>query len=78
MADELKDNTEDYNDEPVFYCNGCLSLRVVSEFGLDYCDSCGSTDIVSSSFEEWEERYSRKYGKKFCQREEPPKKRKRI
>ena len=51
-----------YENEPVYYCNGCLSLKVKSESGIDYCGNCGSTDITTSSMKIWKERYRRKYG----------------
>lgn len=66
----------DYNREPVFYCRHCLSLRIKSmdeehdtEF-LDYCDDCGSTDIVQANIHEWEDMYRKKYGKDFLTEEE--------
>ena len=49
----------DYNDEPVFYCKHCLSLKI-RDAGLPdllYCDDCGSSDILSSNIEDWEELY---------------------
>ena len=52
---------EDYNNEPVFYCTECLSLRVRTIDGTDYCDKCGSTDIQECHIEEWEQKYIKKY-----------------
>ena len=49
---------EDFNKENVFYCKKCLSLRiktVPSMKGLDYCDDCGSTDIVETDIDNWRE-----------------------
>lgn len=54
-----------YNDEPVLYCSRCLSLSIMGVGDMDYCDKCGSTEIASSSIEEWEELYVQRYGKKF-------------
>ena len=57
----------DYNDEPVFYCKHCLSLKI-RDAGLPdllYCDDCGSSDILSVGIEEWEKMYKEKYGFKF-------------
>lgn len=54
---------ETYNDEPVFYCKTCLSLKiktVVSD--LDYCDDCGATDIGQAHIEEWKRLYKERYG----------------
>ena len=58
-------DTNKYDEEPVFYCTKCLSLRIRSALGMDYCDECGSSDIASCNIEEWErmfrERYKRSY-----------------
>lgn len=60
------DNTckEQYNDEPVFYCKNCLSLKVktvVVGSDLDFCDECGSTDIGQAHIEEWRRLYKERY-----------------
>ena len=60
----MNDNSN-YNDERVFWCKRCLSLKIKSEDGLDYCDECGCADIGESSFEEWENMYVKRYGRKF-------------
>lgn len=57
-----------YNEEPVFYCKHCLSLKVrhiprVED--SEYCDGCGSTDVGKTSIEEWEKLYESKYGHKL-------------
>lgn len=57
-----------YNDEPVFYCKECLSLKIQSLnlYGdIDYCCDCGSTDIATAHIEEWEKLYQHKYGYKL-------------
>lgn len=61
------DNTckEQYNDEPVFYCKNCLSLKVktvVVGSDLDFCDECGSTDIGQAHIGEWRRLYKERYG----------------
>lgn len=43
-----------YNDEPVYYCKHCLSLKIRSAGEQDFCDVCGSTDIGTASIFEWE------------------------
>lgn len=60
--------TNDYNSIPVLYCKNCLSLRIMGIEGFedaDFCDECGSTDIVKSSIEEWQELYRAKSGHDF-------------
>lgn len=58
-------NKEEYNAEPVFYCKHCLNLKIRGiPFMEDseYCDECGSTDIVQCDIHEWQELYKNKYG----------------
>lgn len=57
----------DYNQEPVYYCTHCLSLKI-RDAGLPdllYCDDCGSADILSQNILDWENMYKKKYGFKF-------------
>lgn len=59
---------DEYNNEPVFYCVKCLSLKIrdipyMSD--SDYCDDCGSTNIQQTHIDQWEEMYEKKYGHKF-------------
>lgn len=61
----------DYNNEPVFYCSRCLSLRI-RDAGLPdllYCDECGSSNIETANIEEWEKMYESKYGLKFLDKD---------
>lgn len=56
---------EEYNNEPVFYCKSCLSLKVKTvamDSDLDFCDECGSTDIGQIHIEEWRKLYKERYG----------------
>jgi Fe2+ or Zn2+ uptake regulation protein len=56
-----------YNEEPVFYCAHCLSLRIRSAGlpSLLYCDSCSCTDVEEANIEEWQEKFENKYGFNF-------------
>lgn len=65
--EELKESysIEEYNDEPVFYCEHCLSLKIKIVGGYDFCDECGSTAVQNAHIEEWEKMYQQRYGKKF-------------
>ena len=59
-----ENNSSQYEEEPVFYCEHCLSLHVmVTKYGTEYCAECGSTDIVNSDLETWKHKYMLKYGK---------------
>lgn len=56
---------EEYDEEPVYYCKDCLSLKVKTVFqglGLDYCDHCGSTNIDQTHINKWEDLYKNTYG----------------
>lgn len=58
---------EDYNSEPVKYCSQCYSLKILYEESIDfeYCATCGCSDILETSIEEWEKLYSERYGHKY-------------
>lgn len=60
---------EEYNSEPVTYCARCYSLGIVHEdsIGIDCCKDCGSSDLLTSSEEEWEKLYKQRYGHKFVE-----------
>lgn len=56
----------DYNEEPVYYCPRCLSLKIKSDIAdYCYCDDCGSTSVDEISIDEWEKLYEDRYGKKY-------------
>ena len=58
----------DYNEEPVFYCKHCLSLKVRNVPGMEnsnYCDECGKTDIGQCSIYEWKQMYIERYGHEY-------------
>lgn len=64
----IERSPNEYNKEPVYYCKHCLSLKVMSVAGLsdaEYCDECGSTNIESTSIEEWETLYKEKHGMRY-------------
>lgn len=61
--DNLREEVK-YNDEPVFYCERCLSLRIRFVSGLsnsEYCDNCGSTVIKQANIEDWRQQFKDKY-----------------
>ena len=64
----MNNSKQEYNEEPVFYCKNCLSLKIKTvqvDSNLDYCDECGSTDIAQTSIEEWRDFYKNRYGTDF-------------
>lgn len=57
-------NKQEYNDEPVEYCNGCLSLSIKSiSNNIAYCCECGDTDINKTNIIEWELLYKNRYNR---------------
>ena len=52
----------DYDEEVVFYCNSCLSLKILNSSGVEedieddpipcHCGDCGSTDIDTATIHE--------------------------
>jgi hypothetical protein len=65
-------DSSNYNDEPVFYCKNCLSLKVkmvATGLDLDFCDECGSTDIEQAHIEEWRKLYRGRYGFDYLTKE---------
>jgi hypothetical protein len=64
----MNNSKQEYNEEPVFYCKNCLSLKIKTvqvDSNLDYCDECGSTDIAQTNIEEWRNTYKARYGTDF-------------
>lgn len=64
------ENDLNYNDEPVFYCAKCLSLRIRSITGLqdsEYCDECGSTNVETCHISEWENKYVEVHKHKYLE-----------
>lgn len=55
----------DYNKAAVYYCNQCLSLKIIKNDDVEYCDDCGATFTKSTSIDKWEKLYEAKYGVKF-------------
>lgn len=52
---------DEYNAEPVVYCADCLSLKILTVDGIDYCDKCGSTCTKEANIFDWEKMYAAKY-----------------
>lgn len=52
---------DEYNAEPVVYCADCLSLKILTVEGIDYCDKCGSTCTKEANIFDWEKMYAAKY-----------------
>lgn len=64
---------EQFDDEPVYYCKRCLSLKIRQIPLLpegDYCEDCGAVDIDSTTIEEWLKMYKKKYGHEHIQKKE--------
>ena len=48
---------DDIDSDPVEYCEQCLSLRIIEEEGIVFCDECGSMEIASTNIRDWEARF---------------------
>lgn len=59
----MNNDKVNYNEEPVYFCKHCLSLKIMDVEGIDCCGDCGSTDIEESSIEHWEGLYKLKYNR---------------
>lgn len=57
---------EEYNQEPVWFCKDCLSLKIIDvDNDVCFCDECGNTNIGKASIEVWEDLYETKYKHKY-------------
>ena len=74
MAEQ--ENLNNYDDEPVAYCAGCYSLKIKYEDAIDSdcCMECGCTDIREAPFEAWEKMYEQRYGHKYAEKSNDPRK----
>lgn len=58
---------ENYNDEPIEYCNSCLSLKLMestsenNQTSICYCAKCGSVETEKAHITVWEKLYEEKY-----------------
>lgn len=62
-----------YDDDPVFYCKRCLSLKIRQMPFMknqDYCDECGSAEVDKADIETWKKLYEEKYGHPYIQKKE--------
>lgn len=58
-------NKMKYDEEPVWYCESCLSLAIICLNDNDvphYCRDCSSTKINNCDISKWRVMYSSKYG----------------
>jgi hypothetical protein len=65
-----QERINDYDDSPWLYCASCLSPKIKHEeiIDSDCCGDCGCTNILETSFEEWEKKYEKKYGRKYAEK----------
>lgn len=72
MSDQTIHSIEMHNDdESVFYCQHCLSLKILMIPGTIncYCGSCGNTEIFETKINCWEELYVLENGKTYLEEE---------
>ena len=63
---------KEYNDEPVEYCDNCLSLAIkeISSSSLFVCKECGTAIQNTTHIDNWNEIYKERYGKYFISKED--------
>lgn len=72
MSEKVK--SEDYNNEPVYWCSECLSLNIANvDDDVCFCNDCGAGSIEKGDIRQWDEKYRDKYGMAFLE-----KKRKKV
>lgn len=66
---EKERKRQEYNNEPVFYCTRCLSLRIMSVPKSEdcFCDKCNSNQIGQTSIEHWGELYKERNHHSFLE-----------
>ncbi len=69
-------NTGSYDEEPVEYCSKCYSLKIKYEDAIDSdcCMDCGCSDVLTTTIDNWERLYERRYGHKFVTKTNDPRK----
>lgn len=67
---EIKTTNEHdkYNAIPVVYCSDCLSIKISTIDGIDYCEDCGSTNMKEANIFDWEKMYKAKYLNTFLEK----------
>lgn len=60
--ENLREQSKEYDLEPVEYCTHCLSLAIRDVNGQPYCDKCGSCDTDTINIHDWETLYGQMYG----------------
>lgn len=76
MIEDTVEKLNEYDSEPVKYCTQCYSLKIKYEESIDseYCMDCGCSDIAESPIEVWEKKYEKRYGHKFTEKSNDPRK----
>ena len=62
---EKQHKHDEYNAVPVVYCADCLSLKILTVDGIDYCEKCGSTNTKEANIFDWEKMYAAKYAESY-------------
>jgi hypothetical protein len=63
-----KKRPKSYDDDPVYYCTRCLSLKIkpIPDIkGENYCCDCGTTLVSKTTIDKWKEMYRNRYGKDY-------------
>lgn len=63
MRKNNMDNKTNYDEEPVYYCKKCNSLKILEVDDVLYCAECGSTEIDTTNIYDWQNLKSNKNSK---------------
>ena len=59
-------------EDDVFYCRGCLSLKIFKldgRGGVSYCGDCGGISIGSVGIDSWNKMYEKRYGHEYVRKD---------
>lgn len=65
---ESSNKHDKYNAIPVVFCADCLSIKISTIDGMDYCEDCGSTHMKEANIFDWEKMYKAKYSNTFLEK----------
>lgn len=64
-SQENTPSNPDFNNEPVYFCKHCLSLAIKALGAFEYCNVCGSTEVLTTHIDKWDSLYKDKYGVEY-------------
>lgn len=70
MNKVINKNIKIYDEEPVSYCTACLSLKIkrLEKTNTYYCGNCGNTNLDTTSINNWQNKYKKRYGEIYIKK----------